>query len=389
MEIPANLVLKLGGAAMAHRAYLLSRTLFWFFTGLLSALLMQDRAAAQSACGQLGVDCHVNIDGHAPSGSSSGSDSSETYNINEAWNAYSKGNEELNAGNYESAIAFYKKALALSFATVHQISASKLRSSVKERLDQAQDALKAQRQGQVWKYEIADEANKDGVKAFREGLARDSLWPAGDFRSAVTYFTKALSYYPDNRLYRSNLENALKALRKADPRLAQATEAAWKEQQKRQKEESALAKKAAERAVLANKQAQEEQLALAKKYSALPAPPSPPQQGVPDLLDRVKMTLSNDASVAEAKDFSALPQKIQEQMRDVILRYVSEHLPSDYAQMYWNINKGTADDMNSCFYALRKDLAEGGNANYEKALETFTSNLKSRILAESRKTATR
>lgn len=367
---------------MPHRAYLL-----WVLTVLSSALLMQDRATAQGDCQAAGgaINCHPDICGKAGGcdSSSSGSDSSGTPYINEAWDAYSKGNGEMSAGNYESAIAYYKRASALSFATVHQISASKLRASVKRGMEQAQEGLKAQREGQLWKYQAADEANRKGVKAFRDGLARDALWPAGDYMTAVTYFTKALTYYPDNHLYRTNLENALKALHKADPQLAQAAEAARKEEQRKQKEEVALAKKAAERVALANKQAQEQQLALAKKYSALPAPPSPPQQRVPDLIDRVKITLSNNDGLAEAKDFSALPPTTRAQIRDVIFRYISEHIPNDYAQMYWNINKGTADDMNPVFDAVRKDIAEGGSANTEKAVETFTSNLKSRILTES------
>ncbi|MFZ0774006.1 MAG: hypothetical protein WCA49_10780 [Candidatus Sulfotelmatobacter sp.] len=219
------------------------------------------------------------------------------------------------------------------------------------------------------RHEASRDANRSGVEAYR----------AGNYDDAVRYFKLALKYEPwtvysvihhkwTDRVHQNlrDAQAALKAQRKAESEAA---------------ERAVLARKAA----LANKQAQQEQLAIAKKYSSLPGPPSPPRQRMPDLTDRIKTTLSEDAGslAALARKGSELPQPTKQEISDAIFRYTWEHgIPSDYARTYWTINKGAADDMNSVFAAIRKDLAERGQLGDStgEALDRFEENLRSRVL---------
>jgi tetratricopeptide (TPR) repeat protein len=215
------------------------------------------------------------------------------------------------------------------------------------------------------------DADRKGVAAYRAGQYEDAVW----------YFKQALKYEPGpnytrywitehkyrDRVHKNlhDAEAALKVQHKAESEAA---------------EQAALASKAA----LANKQAQQEQLAIAKKYSSLPAPPPPPPQRVPELTDRIKAALSEDAETlaALARKGSELPQPTKQEISDAIFRYAWEHgIPSDYARTYWTINKGASDDMNSVFDAVRKDLADLGQLgeNTEEALERFEANLRSRL----------
>jgi hypothetical protein len=82
-----------------------------------------------------------------------------------------------------------------------------------------------------------------------------------------------------------------------------------------------------------------------------------------------------------------LPQTTRAKIRDALVRYLLKHIPSRYAQTYWDINKGTADDMNAIFDAIREDLVERGElgSSTQHALETFENNLKSRIADAAKK----
>jgi hypothetical protein len=195
------------------------------------------------------------------------------------------------------------------------------------------------------------------------------------YAEAVEYFKKALrdeqTWLHNDRTnrYRTNLRAAESAL-KAEKRAL-----------KVQREVDA-------RIALASKQKQQEELARAKKYSSLPAPPSPgplPQLRVTDLVDRIKAVLSVDlgrAVILARNGASTLPQPARREVSDAIFRYVSEHgIPNEYARTYWTINKGAAADLNAVFEAIRKDLAEVGvpASNTEKAVDEFETNLLSRM----------
>jgi len=129
----------------------------------------------------------------------------------------------------------------------------------------------------------------------------------------------------------------------------------------------------------------QEELAFAKKHSGLrPEPPSPPPPTVPGAMDRIRIALSDDAdrlADLRKRGVFSLPQTTRAKIREALLRYLSKHIPSSYAQTYWDINKGAADDTDGIFDAIRKDLAERGELgiNTERAIDAFEANLKSRI----------
>ena len=82
------------------------------------------------------------------------------------------------------------------------------------------------------------------------------------------------------------------------------------------------------------------------------------------------------------RGLSIFPKVTREQIREAIKHYISEHaVPSDFGQMFWNINYGTAKDMNAIFDAIRDDLAtrrELGQKTQDE-IDSLRRNLVSRI----------
>jgi tetratricopeptide (TPR) repeat protein len=356
-------------------------SLSWVFSILASMLLMQDRSTAQSACAQLGVDCNWRTSGGPGAGHEDQEAARELAKRHElSTDANRSGVEAYRAGHYKDAVTYFKQALKYEPWTLYSLTHRKYTDLVRRNLRDAETALKAQRKGagDLLLFEgtrsAATDANHKGMAAYR----------AGRYEEAINYFREALKYDPQH-VDQKNLKMAQAALNVQLKAESKATEVARKQAAEVARKEGQERKREADVAKNEEKKRKQEEVALAKRYSALPEPPSPRPLRVPDLMDRIKTALSDDLDRVAAfarNGGSTLPQPTTQGISDTIFRYVSEHgIPNEYAQTYWTINKGAADDINAVFDAIRKDLAERGalGSNTEKALDTFETNLRSRI----------
>lgn len=82
-----------------------------------------------------------------------------------------------------------------------------------------------------------------------------------------------------------------------------------------------------------------------------------------------------------------IPRPEREPIREALRRHWWDWIPNDSARTYAKVNIETADDTNGLFNAIRTDLRERGELgpNTERALNSFETNLKQRIIRELRK----
>ena len=316
---------------MAQDNRLFSRILFIGLTVFVFTALMQVPAVGQSACEQLGVDCHITIHGR-PDSSDDNRSSSDRSNAADAWEYYWLGNEHLRAGNYQSAVDAYKKARRLSYLTIHAIDAHDLRRHIGPKLQGAEQALKAQREGRLWKPGTAsNEATEKESQAASVTQMRQSLNQFATSLSSSTSTSVGLDFAGSQSRKDGTASTELTFMDSAA--------VAKREEEKRRQEE----------------------LRNAKTYSVDTIKVPVPQIVRSEISYKgTRIILSDKASrfVEILKENTEkLPQPTREQIRNAIYEYIRDHALPENERTVWNIDKGLINDINEVFEAMKRDLA--------------------------------
>jgi hypothetical protein len=130
----------------------------------------------------------------------------------------------------------------------------------------------------------------------------------------------------------------------------------------------------------------QQELKISQRYRAVGAePPSPLPRRAPRIVNGVKIVLSDDANQfvdLVVRTVSKLPKPTRKEIREAVFSYIQEHvIQNDFAKTYWDINMGTANDMNAVFEAIKKDLSDHGElgTETERAIDTLETNVRSRV----------
>src|SRR5579862_2983955 len=121
---------------------------------------------------------------------------SERSFIGDADAAFAEGNARMRESDYQGAIDAYRRAIHLSYFTIWQGSAHKLRTYVRPRLKQAEEAFKAQRDGKTSTYHAiptTDIQNQSSVDAHDQAEKHQDALIASQIRQELGQFAKMLS----------------------------------------------------------------------------------------------------------------------------------------------------------------------------------------------------
>jgi hypothetical protein len=133
----------------------------------------------------------------------------------------------------------------------------------------------------------------------------------------------------------------------------------------------------------------QEELEFARKYPAIgPAPPSPAIYKQPVLVDRARIRLSEQGERIVGRleaSIDMLPDPVRRKIGEPLARYIETHaIPSQYGQMFWNINSTTTRDMEAVLEAVKRELRQTGQLGpeTESAIARLQNNLRSNIADE-------